>query len=59
VYRIDVTKQREFKKRLKKSFVTLRIVKLFYLILKYKQFRVLAQKAAKFDVPLKRTTVGH
>ena len=57
VYRIDVVKPNPRRKRLKKSFVTLRLVKLFYLTLKYKQFRTIARKAAKRDDPLKRIIV--
>jgi hypothetical protein len=45
------------RKRLKKSFVTLRLVKLFYLTLKYRQFRTIAKKAAKRDGSLSRIIV--
>ena len=53
VYRIDIIAPRVKKKYLKKNFVTLRLVKLFYLVLKYRQFRVMARTAARKDDSLK------
>lgn len=49
IYRIDVVDPAKRKHSLKSRFVTLRLVKLFYLTLKYRQFRHLAVLAAKMD----------
>ncbi len=49
IYRVDLVDPNEHKKLLKPRFVTLRLVKLFYLTLKYKQFRLFARLAARKD----------
>jgi len=49
VYRIDVINPKRFKKKFKSRFLTLRLVKLFFLTLKYKQFRHMAYRAAEQD----------
>jgi hypothetical protein len=47
IYRIDIIQRRVFKKKMKKRFVSLRLVKLFYLTLHYHQFRQLAQRTRR------------
>ena len=49
VYRIDLVNPRRFKKKFKARFLSLRLVKLFFLTLKYKQFRYMAKIAAEKD----------
>lgn len=49
VYRIDIISPRIFKKRLKDIFASLRLVRLFFLTLTYRQFRKMANKAAAKD----------
>lgn len=49
VYRIDVIKPQKKKHFFKKKFISLRLVKLFYLTLSYKAFRKLSLKAKKQD----------
>ena len=49
IYRIDIVKPIKKKKYMKWQFVSLRLVKLFFLTLKYKQFRMIAIKAARKD----------
>ena len=49
IYRIDIVNPKQKKKFMKFRFITLRLVKLFYLTLKYKQFRTYAQLAARRD----------
>jgi len=49
VYRVDVVDPEQKKKKLKSRFVTLRLVRLFYLTLKYKQFRAISRIASKRD----------
>jgi len=48
-YRVDLINPLSRKKPMKSSFVSLRLVRLFYLTLKYKQFRLLSSKASKKD----------
>jgi len=49
VYRIDLSNPRRFKKQFKARFLSLRLVKLFFLTLTYRQFRSKAYSAAKKD----------
>lgn len=49
IYRIDIVNPKRKKKFMKFRFITLRLIKLFYLTLKYKQFRTYAQIASKKD----------
>jgi len=49
VYRIDVINPRKSKKMFKKRFLSLRLVKLFFLTLKYRHFRNIAYRAAEQD----------
>ena len=49
VYRIDIINPRQRRKFVKKRFLTLRVVKLFYLTLKYKQFNKMAVASGKKD----------
>lgn len=49
VYRIDIIKPQKKKHFFKKKFISLRLVKLFYLTLSYRAFRKLALKAKKQD----------
>lgn len=49
IYRIDIIEPKKKRKFIKEVFAGLRVIKLFYLTLKYKQFRVFAKKAAKKD----------
>jgi ribosomal protein S4 len=46
---LDVVAIRERKKRFKKRFTSLRLVKLYYLTLVYKQFKKVARTARKKD----------
>lgn len=47
IYRIDIINPKKKRKFIKARFMSLRLVKLFYLTLKYKQFRIFAKRAAK------------
>jgi ribosomal protein S4 len=49
IYRLDVIQRRTFKKKLKKRFVSLRLVKLFYITLHYHQFRQLARRTRRLE----------
>lgn len=49
VYRLDQVHLREPRRRMKKSFTTLRLVKYFYITLVYKHFRLMARAAHKKD----------
>lgn len=49
VYRIDIINPRKYKKKFLSSFLSLRLVKLFFLTLKYRQFRKMAKVAAEKD----------
>ena len=49
VYRIDLIQKKIVRKKLKWRFVTLRLVKFYYSLLTYKQFRKLARLAKKKD----------
>jgi len=49
VYRIDLVTPRRLKKKFKSRFLSLRLVKLFFLTLKYKQFRYLSKLASEKD----------
>ena len=49
IYRIDVIKPRRKRRFIKKRFLTLRIVKLFYLTLTYKDFNKIAFNSSKKD----------
>lgn len=49
IYRVDIIQRRVFKKKIKKRFVSLRLVKLFYLTLHYHQFRQLARRTRLLD----------
>lgn len=49
VYRIDLMRPRFVRKRMKWRFVTLRLVKFYYSLLSYKQFRRIARLAKKRD----------
>lgn len=49
VYRLDVVNIPEPRRRLKKRFTSLRLVKYFYITLVYKQFRRMARAAHKKD----------
>lgn len=49
IYRLDVIHRRTFKKKLKKRFVSLRLIKLFYITLHYHQFRQLARRTRRLD----------
>src|ERR1700733_11532047 len=49
IYRIDVVKPRRKRRFIKKRFLTLRIVKLFYLTLTYKNFNKIAFISSKKD----------
>lgn len=49
IYRIDIVNPKRRKKFMKFRFITLRLVKLFYLTLKYKQFRSYAALASRKD----------
>jgi ribosomal protein S4 len=49
IYRVDIIQRRVFKKKIKKRFVSLRLVKLFYLTLQYHQFRQLARRTRLLD----------
>jgi hypothetical protein len=48
-YRLDIIAPRRRFRFLKKRFISLRVVKLFYLTLTYKQFKRLARIASKKD----------
>lgn len=47
IYRIDTVEKRIFKKKWKRKFLTLRLVKFFYAFLSYKQFRRMARLAKR------------
>lgn len=49
VYRIDIVNPKRSKKPFKERFLSLRLVKLFFLTLKYRQFRRIASTAAAKD----------
>jgi len=49
VYRIDIVSPKRVKKPFKARFLSLRLVKLFFLTLKYRQFRQMAYFAAAKD----------
>lgn len=49
VYRLDVALPKGRRKRMKKSFASIRLVKFFYLILTYKHFKAMARGARKKD----------
>jgi len=49
VYRIDQLRRKVVRKRIKWRFVTLRLVKFYYSLLSYKQFKRLARKAKNKD----------
>jgi hypothetical protein len=49
VYRVDIISPERKVKRIKKRFVTLRVVKLFYLTLTYKDFNKIARRSKKKD----------
>jgi ribosomal protein S4 len=49
IYRIDLLRRKVVRKRLKWRFITLRLVKFYYSLLSYKQFRKLARLAKKKD----------
>lgn len=49
IYRVDIIQRRVFKKKIKKRFVSLRLVKLFYLTMHYHQFRQLARRTRVLD----------
>lgn len=49
IYRIDIIRPRKWFKPLKDKFLTLRMVKIFYLTLKYKHFKNMAIASVKKD----------
>ena len=49
IFRIDIIKPKVFKRFLPKRFLSLRLVKYFYLTLRYRQFYTIARKAHKKD----------
>jgi len=49
IYRVDLINPLSRRKPMKSSFVSLRLVRLFYLTLKYKQFRLFSSRASKKD----------
>lgn len=49
VYRIDVLRRKLVRRKYKWSFITLRLVKFYYSLLSYKQFRKIARLAKKKD----------
>lgn len=49
VYRIDILRRKMVRHKHKWSFITLRLVKFYYSLLSYKQFRNLARLAKKKD----------
>lgn len=49
IYRIDIIDPQDPFKWMKKKFITLRLIKLYYLTLKYRHFRLFASKAGSKD----------
>ena len=49
VYRIDILRRKIVRKKYKWRFVTLRLVKFYYVLFTYKQFKKLARKSKKKD----------
>lgn len=49
IYRVDIIQRRVFKRKIKRRFVSLRLVKLFYLTMHYRQFRQLARTTRLLD----------
>lgn len=49
VYRIDLLRRKLVRKKFKWRFVTLRLVKFYYVLFSYKQFKNLARKTKKQD----------